>query len=132
MVAALPAGHALAARPAPRTLAWGYGGGTFILYRRPLGPPLDAIIGCKRGRYSPLSARRRRACWRPSASWLRPRRHPGAAIDAAAQGARLVYRALDREFRLVAPLNLAYRPGELGRGAALYRAGPADAPRSSA
>ena len=37
----------------------------------------------------------------------------------------VAYRPLDEPPGLVAPLNLAYRRGrELGRGAALYRAGP--------
>src|SRR6266481_2357836 len=56
MVAALPAGHALAAGPAARPLALAaLMTETFILYRRPLGPGLyDAIIAaCQRAGYSP-------------------------------------------------------------------------------
>ena len=56
MVAALPAGHRLAAgaKSTARRLA-ALEGETFILYRRPLGPGLyDAIIAaCQRAGYSP-------------------------------------------------------------------------------
>ncbi|MGC2411823.1 MAG: LysR substrate-binding domain-containing protein, partial [Stellaceae bacterium] len=56
MVAALPAGHALAAGAAARKLALpALAAETFILYRRPLGPGLyDAIIAaCQGAGFSP-------------------------------------------------------------------------------
>ncbi len=65
MVAVLPEGHALAVGGKPLALA-ALAPETFILYRRPLGPGLyDAIIAaCQRAGFSPISARKRRACWR--------------------------------------------------------------------
>src|SRR5438270_10714814 len=56
MVAAVPAGHALAGRTAKSSLGLAaLAGETFILYRRPLGPGLyDAIIAaCQRAGFSP-------------------------------------------------------------------------------
>ena len=116
MVAALPAGHALAAGPATRPLALAaLAAETFILYRRPLGPGLyDAIIAaCQRAGYSPTIGQEA------------PRMLATLSLVAAGLGVTLVpqsmrrlrvhgvaYRALDSGAGLVAPLNLAYRRSE--------------------
>jgi len=116
MVAALPAGHALAARPAPRTLALAaMAAETFILYRRPLGPGLyDAIIAaCQRAGYSPIigqEAPRMLATLSLVAAGLGVTLVPQSMRRLRVHG--VVYRALDRDSGLVAPLNLAYRRGE--------------------
>src|SRR6266481_5365518 len=112
MLAALPAGHALAG-PAARPLALAaLAAETFILYRRPLGPGLyDAIIAaCQRAGYSPQIGQEA------------PRMLSTLSLVAAGLGVTLVpqsmrrlrvhgvvYRALDHGAGLVAPLNLAYR-----------------------
>ncbi len=116
MVAALPAGHALAARSAARPLPLpALATETFILYRRPLGPGLyDAIIAsCQRAGYS------------PNIGQEAPRMLATLSLVAAGLGVTLVpesmrrlrvhgvaYRPLDRGAGLVAPLNLAYRRAE--------------------
>jgi DNA-binding transcriptional LysR family regulator len=116
MVAALPAGHALAAGPAARAVALAdLAAETFILYRRPLGPGLyDAIIAaCQRAGYSPTIGQEA------------PRMLASLSLVAAGLGVSLVpqsmrrlrvhgvaYRPLDSGSGLVAPLNLAYRRGE--------------------
>jgi DNA-binding transcriptional LysR family regulator len=116
MVAALPAGHALAARPAARTLALAaLAAETFILYRRPLGPGLyDAIIAaCQRAGYSPIigqEAPRMLATLSLVAAGLGVTLVPQSMRRLRVHG--VVYRALDRDSGLVAPLNLAYRRGE--------------------
>jgi DNA-binding transcriptional LysR family regulator len=116
MVAALPAGHLLAARGAGKSLALeALAAETFILYRRPLGPGLyDAIIAaCQRAGFSPTIGQEA------------PRMLATLSLVAAGIGVTLVpesmrrlrvygvaYRPLDRAAGLVAPLNLAYRRGE--------------------
>ena len=116
MIAALPAGHALAARgPAKSFRLEALAAETFILYRRPLGPGLyDAIIGaCQRAGYSPTIGQEA------------PRMLATLSLVAAGLGVTLVpasmrrlrvygvaYRALDEAAGLMAPLNLAYRRGE--------------------
>jgi DNA-binding transcriptional LysR family regulator len=116
MVAALPAGHALAARAAGKPMGLeALAAETFILYRRPLGPGLyDAIIAaCQRAGYSPTIGQEA------------PRMLATLSLVAAGLGVTLVplsmrrlrvhgvaYRPLDPAAGLVAPLNLAYRRGE--------------------
>jgi DNA-binding transcriptional LysR family regulator len=116
MVAALPAGHAAAARNAGVPLGLeALAAETFILYRRPLGPGLyDAIIAaCQRAGYSPKIGQEA------------PRMLATLSLVAAGLGVTLVpqsmrrlrvhgvaYRPLDPAAGLVAPLNLAYRRGE--------------------
>src|SRR5713226_6686637 len=116
MVAALPAGHVLAAGPAARPLALAaLAAETFILYRRPLGPGLyDAIIAaCQRAGYSPQIGQEA------------PRMLSTLSLVAAGLGVTLIpasmqrlrvngvaYRRLDSDAGLVAPLNLACRRGE--------------------
>ncbi|HEV2333950.1 MAG TPA: LysR family transcriptional regulator [Stellaceae bacterium] len=117
MVAALPAGHALAvgpgARPAatPLSLA-ALTAETFILYRRPLGPGLyDAIIAaCQHAGYSPVigqEAPRMLATLSLVAAGLGVTLVPQSMRRLRVHG--VVYRALDEGAGLVAPLNLAYR-----------------------
>jgi len=116
MVAALPAGHALAAGPAMRKLALvAMAAETFILYRRPLGPGLyDAIIAaCQRAGYSPIigqEAPRMLATLSLVAAGLGVTLVPQSMRRLRVHG--VVYRALDSDAGLVAPLNLAYRRGE--------------------
>src|SRR5712691_762519 len=113
MVAALPAGHALAAGPAVRPLSLAaLVAETFILYRRPLGPGLyDAIIAaCQRAGYSPTigqEAPRMLATLSLVAAGLGVTLVPQSMRRLRVHG--VVYRALDRGAGLVAPLNLAYR-----------------------
>jgi DNA-binding transcriptional LysR family regulator len=111
MTVVLPAGHALAVAIAPLPLA-ALAGETLILYRRPLGPGLyDAIIAACQG-----------AGFSPNIGQEAPRMLATLSLVAAGLGATLVpesmrrvgvtgvvYRALDPEAGLVAPLNLAYR-----------------------
>jgi len=116
MVAALPAGHALARHGGGKALALeALAAETFILYRRPLGPGLyDAIIAaCQHAGFSPTIGQEA------------PRMLATLSLVAAGLGVSLVpdsmrrlrvhsvaYRPLDRAAGLVAPLNLAYRRGE--------------------
>ena len=116
MVAALPAGHALARHGAGKTLALeALAAETFILYRRPLGPGLyDAIIAaCQHAGFSPTIGQEA------------PRMLATLSLVAAGLGVSLVpdsmrrlrvhgvaYRPLDPAAELVAPLNLAYRRAE--------------------
>jgi DNA-binding transcriptional LysR family regulator len=116
MVAALPAGHTLAAGPASRPLALAtLAAETFILYRRPLGPGLyDAIIAaCQRAGYSPTigqEAPRMLATLSLVAAGLGVTLVPQSMRRLRVHG--VVYRALDSGAGLVAPLNLAHRRGE--------------------
>jgi DNA-binding transcriptional LysR family regulator len=121
MVAALPAGHALASRAAAKPLGLSeLAAETFILYRRPLGPGLyDAIIAsCQHAGYS------------PNIGQEAPRMLATLSLVAAGLGVTLVpqsmrrlrvhgvaYRPLDSAAGLVAPLNLAYRRGESSEAA---------------
>ena len=121
MVAALPAGHALAGRAAAKPLGLAeLAAETFILYRRPLGPGLyDAIIAaCQRAGYS------------PNIGQEAPRMLATLSLVAAGLGVTLVpqsmrrlrvhgvaYRPLDSAAGLVAPLNLAYRRGDSSEAA---------------
>ena len=116
MVAALPAGHALAAGPAAQELALAaLAAETFILYRRPLGPGLyDAIIAaCQRAGYSPRigqQAPRMLATLSLVAAGLGVTLVPQSMRPLRVHG--VVYRALESGTGLVAPLNLAYRRSE--------------------
>jgi DNA-binding transcriptional LysR family regulator len=120
MVAALPAGHGLAAGPgtrpaaAPLALA-ALAAETFILYRRPLGPGLyDAIIAsCQRAGYSPhigQEAPRMLATLSLVAAGLGVTLVPESMRRLRVHG--VVYRSLDPAAGLVAPLNLAHRRTE--------------------
>jgi DNA-binding transcriptional LysR family regulator len=115
MVAALPAGHTLAAGGRAPLGLGALAAETFILYRRPLGPGLyDSIIAaCQRAGYSPRIGQEA------------PRMLATLSLVAADLGVTLVpqsmrrlrvhgvaYRPLDPADGLVAPLNLAYRRGE--------------------
>jgi DNA-binding transcriptional LysR family regulator len=116
MVAALPAGHALAAGLAARKLALAaLAAETFILYRRPLGPGLyDAIIAaCQRAGYSPTigqGAPRMLATLSLVAAGLGVTLVPQSMRRLRVHG--VVYQPLDGDAGLVAPLNLAYRRTE--------------------
>jgi DNA-binding transcriptional LysR family regulator len=116
MVAALPAGHRLAAAADDAELPLAaLAGDTFILYRRPVGPGLyDAIIAaCHGAGFSPLVGQEA------------PRILSTLGLVAAGLGVSLVpaslrrlrmdgvaFRSLGAESRPKAPLNLAHRRGE--------------------
>jgi DNA-binding transcriptional LysR family regulator len=131
MVAALPSRSPLAAAGPKRPLSLAsLASETFILYRRPLGPGLyDAIIAaCQRAGYSPnigQEAPRMLATLSFVAAGLGVTLVPGSMRRLRVHG--VVYRALDGEAGLVAPLNLAYRRSETSPAArrftALARAG---------
>jgi DNA-binding transcriptional LysR family regulator len=116
MVAALPAGHARARGGAARPLALAeLAAETFILYRRPLGPGLyDAIIAaCQRAGFSPdigQEAPRMLATLSLVAAGLGVTLVPQSMRRLRVHG--VVYRPLDRESGLLAPLNLAFRRDE--------------------
>jgi DNA-binding transcriptional LysR family regulator len=116
MVAALPAGHRLAARTTTGRLPLAaLEPETFILYRRPLGPGLyDAIIAaCQRAGYSPRigqEAPRMLATLSLVAAGLGVTLIPASMQRMGIEG--VAYRPLARNAGLVAPLNLACRRGE--------------------
>jgi len=116
MVAALPAGHRLAAGAAATRLPLAaLEPETFILYRRPLGPGLyDAIIGaCQRAGYSPRigqEAPRMLATLSLVAAGLGVTLIPASMQRLGIEG--VAYRPLARNAGLIAPLNLACRRGE--------------------
>lgn len=116
MVVALPRGHQLAALFAnPLPLA-ALAGETFILYRRPVGPGLhDAIIAaCDRAGFSPTigqEAPRMLSTLSLVAAGLGVSLVPASMSRLEAEG--VVYRRLDPSALLTAPLNLAYRRGEI-------------------
>jgi DNA-binding transcriptional LysR family regulator len=116
MVAALPAGHPLTAGSAKGKLALAaLAGERFILYRRPLGPGLyDAIIAaCQRAGYSPTigqEAPRMLATLSLVAAGLGVTLVPHSMRRLRVHG--VIYRSLDGDAGLVAPLNLAYRRTE--------------------
>jgi DNA-binding transcriptional LysR family regulator len=126
MVAALPAGCPLAAGPPRRPLPLAaLAGEIFILYRRPLGPGLyDAIIAaCQRAGYSPnigQEAPRMLATLSLVAAGLGVTLVPESMRRLRVNG--VVYRAIDREAGLVAPLNLAYRRSETSPAARRFTA----------
>jgi DNA-binding transcriptional LysR family regulator len=131
MIAALPARHKLAGRAGagPLTLAE-LAAETFILYRRPLGPGLyDAIIAaCQRAGYSPKigqEAPRMLATLSLVAAGLGVTLVPESMRRLRVHG--VVYQRLDPSAGLIAPLNLAYRRGDVSPAArrfiALVRAG---------
>lgn len=121
MIAVLPAGHPMANKPDEKRLRLSeLAAETFILYRRPLGPGLyDAIIAaCQRAGFSPRIGQEA------------PRMLATLSLVAAGLGVTLVpdsmrrlqvdgvgYRRLDKTARLVAPLNLAHRRGEIAPAA---------------
>ena len=135
-MAALPAGHPLAAGQVENSRAQAgidrSGGETFILYRRPLGPGLyDSIIAaCQRAGFS------------PNIGQEAPRMLATLSLVAAGLGVTLVPQSMRRlqvHGVIYRPLDSGRRPcraaqprlsprRKLGRGAALYRAGPADTP----
>jgi DNA-binding transcriptional LysR family regulator len=115
MVAALPAGHPLGDAPDTPLPLDVLAPETFILYRRPLGPGLyDAIIAaCQRAGFSPRigqEAPRMLSTLSLVAAGLGVTMIPASMRRLGVQG--LAYRALDRTAGLIAPLNLAYRPGD--------------------
>ena len=116
MVAAIPAGHRLAAsEKAGRLPLAALESETFILYRRPLGPGLyDAIIAaCKRAGYSPRigqEAPRMLATLSLVAAGLGVTLIPGSMQRIGIEG--VTYRPVERKSGLLAPLNLACRRGE--------------------
>jgi DNA-binding transcriptional LysR family regulator len=115
MVAALPAGHALGDEPDVALPLADLASETFILYRRPLGPGLyDAIIAaCQRAGFSPhigQEAPRMLSTLSLVAAGLGVTLIPASMRRLGVQG--LTYRALDPATGLIAPLNLAYRPGD--------------------
>jgi len=126
MVAALPAGSPLAIARArhPLPLA-ALAGEIFILYRRPLGPGLyDAIIAaCQRAGYSPnigQEAPRMLATLSLVAAGLGVTLVPQSMRRLRVHG--VVYRSVDSEAGLVAPLNLAYRRSETSPAARRFTA----------
>jgi DNA-binding transcriptional LysR family regulator len=115
MVAALPSGHPLSTATEPLPLA-ALADETFILYRRPVGPGLhDAIIAaCDRAGFSPRTgqeAPRMLSTLSLVAAGLGVTVVPESMSRLEAEG--VAYRALDRSAQLTAPLNLAYRRGEI-------------------
>ena len=121
MVAALPAGNALAGdgNTSPLGLAE-LAAETLILYRRPLGPGLyDAIIAaCQRAGFSPRigqEAPRMLATLSLVAAGLGVTVVPASMQQLRVDG--VAYRPLDDSAALVAPLNLAHRRGETGPAA---------------
>ncbi len=126
MVAALPVGCPLAAEPAKRPLPLAaLASEMFILYRRPLGPGLyDAIIAaCQRAGYSPnigQEAPRMLATLSLVAAGLGVTLVPASMRRLRVHG--VVYRGIDAEAGLVAPLNLAYRRSETSPAARRFTA----------
>ena len=126
MVAALPAGCGLAAGPARRPLPLtALAGEIFILYRRPLGPGLyDSIIAaCQRAGYSPnigQEAPRMLATLSLVAAGLGVTLVPQSMRRLRVHG--VVYRTIEGEAGLVAPLNLAYRRSETSPAARRFTA----------
>lgn len=116
MVAALPSGHPLSGTRDPLPLA-ALAGETFILYRRPVGPGLhDAIIAaCDRAGFSPRigqEAPRMLSTMSLVAAGLGVTVVPASMSRLEAEG--VAYRRLaDSPAPLTAPLNLAYRRGEI-------------------
>jgi DNA-binding transcriptional LysR family regulator len=115
MVAALPRGHRLSATGEPLPLA-ALAAEIFILYRRPVGPGLhDAIIAaCDRAGFSPQigqEAPRMLSTLSLVAAGLGVTVVPQSMSRLEAEG--VAYRALDPAAELSAPLNLAYRRGEI-------------------
>ncbi len=115
MVAALPTGHALAAKPGAAVPLASLATESFILYRRPVGPGLyDAIIAACHG-----------AGFSPQIGAEAPRITSTLGLVAAGIGVSIVpesmqrlqldgvaYRRLKESARLRAPLKLAHRRGE--------------------
>ncbi|HZK89674.1 MAG TPA: LysR family transcriptional regulator [Stellaceae bacterium] len=115
MVAALPSGHRLSTASDGLPLA-ALAGEAFILYRRPVGPGLhDAIIAaCDRAGFSPRigqEAPRMLSTLSLVAAGLGVTVVPASMSRLEAEG--VVYRHLDPSAGLTAPLNLAYRRGEI-------------------
>jgi DNA-binding transcriptional LysR family regulator len=115
MVAALPSGHRLSAESDTLPLA-ALANDTFILYRRPVGPGLhDAIIAaCDRAGFSPQigqEAPRMLSTLSLVAAGLGVTVVPASMSRLEAEG--VAYRQLDPSAQLTAPLNLAYRRGEI-------------------
>jgi DNA-binding transcriptional LysR family regulator len=115
MVAALPSGHPLSGAGENLPLA-ALAGETFILYRRPVGPGLhDAIIAaCDRAGFSPQigqEAPRMLSTLSLVAAGLGVTLVPKSMSRLEAEG--VAYRALAPSAQLTAPLNLAYRRGEI-------------------
>jgi DNA-binding transcriptional LysR family regulator len=115
MVAALPRGHPLSRIGEPLSLG-ALANETFILYRRPVGPGLhDAIIAaCDRAGFSPQigqEAPRMLSTLSLVAAGLGVTVVPQSMSRLEAEG--VAYRALDPAAELSAPLNLAYRRGEI-------------------
>ena len=115
MVVALPSGHPLSVIGGMLPLA-DFAGETFILYRRPVGPGLhDAIIAaCDRAGFSPKigqEAPRMLSTLSLVAAGLGVTVVPQSMSRLEAEG--VAYRGLDPAAQLTAPLNLAYRRGDI-------------------
>jgi len=115
MVVALPSGHPLSVIGGMLPLA-DLAGETFILYRRPVGPGLhDAIIAaCDRAGFSPKigqEAPRMLSTLSLVAAGLGVTVVPQSMSRLEAEG--VAYRGLDPAAQLTAPLNLAYRRGDI-------------------
>ncbi|GAB7548455.1 LysR family transcriptional regulator [Cupriavidus sp. 8B] len=124
MLAALPAGHPLAAQAGALPLA-ALAREPFILYRRPAGPGLyDAILtACRAAGFSPLVAQeapRLPATLSLVAAGL------GVSVVPASMhrlgGEDIVYRPLGESPPLTAPLHLALRHGMLPAAVVRFRA----------
>ena len=126
MVAALPAGSPLAVARTKHPLPLAaLASEIFILYRRPLGPGLyDAIIAaCQRAGYSPnigQEAPRMLATLSLVAAGLGVTLGPQSMRRLRVHG--VVYRTIEGEAGLVAPLNLAYRRSETSPAARRFTA----------
>jgi DNA-binding transcriptional LysR family regulator len=115
MFVAVPSGHRLAGGHDPVPLG-ALSDETFILYRRPVGPGLhDSIIAaCDRAGFSPTigqEAPRMLSTLSLVAAGLGVTLVPASMRRLEAEG--VVYRPLDAAAELMAPLNLAYRRGEV-------------------
>lgn len=125
MVAALPAGHPLAAQDAEPLPLAALAGQPFVLYRRPAGPGLyDAILtACRSAGFTPAvvqEAPRLPATLSLVAAGLGLSLVPASMRRLAVAG--VVYRTLSDDTRLSAPVHLALRRVGPSATAARFRA----------